>query len=248
MGNIFTIPALGSSIAQAKDKATVLAAQMGLNKLTGGRVLPVLPPYPNNGETTIRASDGYLNGGDEINESASFEIDTVKQNLNTTAYNVFGFPMCFPLWVRKSIIGNRDNKFKAKVTVDANGYWLLPIEPMITLGGGNTLIKRNVAKIKDHGSGSIKERWNIEDYTITIQGLLSNIDDWTYPINELKAIQEICQYGLIDLKCELLNYLKIDRMAIEKHDIPFTKGEENQAYTISGYSDNEWDLFIKLDA
>jgi hypothetical protein len=248
MGNIFTIPVLGSSISQAKDKATVLAAEMGLSKVTGGRVLPVLPPYPKNGSISINVGAAYENGQDVINVANSYNLETVESNLNTEAFNVFGFPMCFPLWVKKSVIGDRDYQLRAKVDLDADDYWLLPIEPMITLGGGNTLIKRNVSKRGNNpnNTGTIKEKWSADDFSITISGLLSNIDDWTYPANELKALNEFCQHGLLDVKCELLNYLNIRRVAIERFDIPFTKGEENQAYTINGYSDSDWELFIEI--
>ncbi len=88
-----------------------------------------------------------------------------------------------------------------------------------------------------------------EDYTITIDGLLTTKDDWTYPAADVKRLRTLLEAReTIDVECEMLEIFKIGRMAVEKYDLPFTKGEENQRYSISAYSDDDWDLLIKLDS
>ena len=51
----------------------------------------------------------------------------------------------------------------------------------------------------------------------------------------------------INVKCQLFEIFGIDRIVVEKFDIPFTKGEENQSYSISAYSDDDWDLLLPLN-
>lgn len=88
--------------------------------IANGHVLPPLPPFPESKQVAISNVNGYT-------------VDTIPEELITPVSSIFGTPMCFPLSIK--LTNSKDNAF-----------WLLPVEPMITLGGGNTLIRRNVAK------------------------------------------------------------------------------------------------------
>jgi hypothetical protein len=47
----------------------------------------------------------------------------------------------------------------------------------------------------------------------------------------------------VHIVCDLLNNVfEITRIAIESYDFPFTKGIENQAFTIKAYSDDNYQL------
>ena len=227
MGNVFNISRLAGTITndaleKAKVKAFDLAGQLGLNNAFSGHVLPPLPPYPITEESRVMQAEGY-------------SVEPVEeQELHHVSNSIFGYPMCFPLKIK----GESQND---------NEWWLLPVEPMITIGGGNTVIRRNVAKGRQRGT--IKERWSNDDYTISINGLFTKKDNWTYPRADVIKLRELLESReSLDLQCDLFEIFNIGSMVVEKFDFPFTKGEENQAWSITGYSDDDWQLFIDIDA
>lgn len=127
-----------------------------------------------------------------------------------------------------------------------NDWWLLPIEPLITVNGKNVLVKRNVAKSSLRGT--IKERWMQDDYSISIQGLFTRKDSYEYPSSDLKKLRDLCEAKEpIDVLCPLFEELGITRIVIESYDIPFTKGEENQNWQVNALSDDDWQLLINID-
>lgn len=225
--NVFDINVLAGTIAAAKDKAIQKAGEYGLNDALRGHVLPPLPPFP-------------VTPGSPVGQPEEFELEQLaKETGDSPSFTIFGTAMCFPLSI----------KLKSQLESD---WWLLPTEPIISLGGGNELIRRNVSKVSTGSGqkrlrGSIKERWAQDDYTISIDGLFTKFDDWTYPQDDVQKLRGMLEAReAIDVKCQLLEIFGIGRMVVEKYDFPFTKGEENQAYRITAYSDDDWDLFIKL--
>lgn len=225
MGNVFDIKSLGAVLATAKDKALAKAGTYALNDAFEGRVLPPLPPLPQGNKQEISK---------EKSEDFDMVFSVAHSDTSELEYSIFGTPMCFPL----SIKAQTDKE-----------WWLLPIEPIITLSGSNTLIRRNVAKISSRENkrrGTVKERWATDDYTININGLLSRFDDWSYPTDDVAKMRAIVEArSPIDVKCQLFEIFGIGKMVIEKYDFPFTKGEENQAYSITAYSDDDWNLLIE---
>ena len=217
MSNVFNIQRMAGQITAAKDKAGAMAA--AYTAALAGHVLPPLPfPYTGSGDV-VSGADGEYNA----------DVITTGSGDNPS-YTIFGTPMCFPLSIKLSN-GNDD-------------WWLLPTEPIITLGGGNIVAKSNVAKSKLRGS--IKERWSTDDYTISIEGLLTRFDQWTYPQDDVARLRAIVEArDTIDVKCQLFEIFGIGKIVVEKYDWPFTKGEENQAYRLSVVSDDDWDLLIK---
>src|SRR5690606_21160889 len=75
-------------------------------------------------------------------------------------------------------LSSEQQYFPMSFSFSENGEnFLLPYEPMIDIKGKNNIIRRNVAKWRADISnldtiGSIKERWNQDDYEITITGVL----------------------------------------------------------------------------
>ncbi|MEI6898256.1 MAG: DUF6046 domain-containing protein [Bacteroidota bacterium] len=153
-------------------------------------------------------------------------------NDSSRPYKNFGYASVMPV--------------KIRLASSKGAYWELPIEPFVSVSGGNVIAKRTVAKGK--GRGTIKEYWTQDDYSITIDGLFIYHDDESrYPQEDVKRLIAICEAKeVIDIECPMLSNLKIDHMVIEKFDFPFTKGENSQRYTITGFSDDLTNLLEEI--
>jgi len=130
--------------------------------------------------------------------------------------------------------------------------YTLPYEPFVDIAGGNTIIKRTVAKQPKKAKGTIKEHWNTKDYEITIRGvligsLLTGSVKECYPIDDFNKLKEYFECGeSIKVYCEPLNLLNILEVVIESISYPFTKGENVQAYEIKAYSNTLPKLLIEI--
>lgn len=138
-----------------------------------------------------------------------------------------------------------------KIRVDEKSeFWTLPVEPLVSISGGNKIARRMVAKAssdsKVKNRGTIKERWAQDDYNITIDGIFINSDNSNvYPEEDVVKLREICESAsVVEIECDLLKYFDVTRMVIVTYDFPFTKGEQNQRFVISGYSDDLFDLLV----
>ena len=160
-------------------------------------------------------------------------IDT--NNLPQQAQDLLDIPHACPLMIRHQ---NETN------------YWQLPIEPVITINGKNTIIKKQVLKVagtKGERRGTVKELWTQDDYEINISGILINKDNTQLPEQDIRRLRTYCEareplYVLNDL----FTLFNIDRIIIEDYSFPFTAGIQNQMFTIKAYSDNydEKQLFV----
>ena len=132
-----------------------------------------------------------------------------------------------------------------KLSNGNENYWQLPWEPLVSVNGGNVIVKRNVAKAKNFG-GTIKERWAQDDWEITIEGDFMNEDSTAYPKAAVEQLKAICEAeDTVDVQHELLNSLGITRMVIQDYSFPFTTGPENQRWTVKALSDKGWELLVK---
>jgi len=130
-----------------------------------------------------------------------------------------------------------------KLKADESDF-LLPIDPLVSISGKNIITRRYVSKSKMRGS--IKERWSQDDYSIQISGLLTSDDgfDVAYYEEQLRLFCEASQS--VGIVCNFLNSVfGIFKISIESYDFPFTKGIENQAFTINGYSDDNYTLLVE---
>ena len=108
---------------------------------------------------------GYKDVSLEVNNSGDFQDSPA---------NALGIPMTMPLRMRKD---------------ETDQFWLFPVEPQITIDGGNVVAKRTVAKGK--GRGTIKERWTKDDYSVTIEGtLMGYANAYQFPEADLKKLRE----------------------------------------------------------
>lgn len=143
-----------------------------------------------------------------------------------------------------------DNFFQCPLSFVVNGEeWKLPVDPLVSVSGKNVIKRRYVSKSnKDGRRGSIKECWSQDDYDITIAGVLIAEDNAAL-VKLMDRLQEICAKAeAVDVICEYVNdSFGINKIAIESYDFPFTKGMENQSFTIKAYSDDSYELLEAID-
>lgn len=171
----------------------------------------------------------------ELSEVDSAEYAEIKrlsdeQLADVVRTNALGVPMQMPV--------------RLKLEEPDAEEWLLPIEPMLSVTGQNIITRRRVNK--GRVKGSIKERWTEDDYSITIEGILMG-SDGNYPTADVAKMRKFCEAGRVFILNPLLEIFGISHMVIEKWDIPFTSGNENQNYTLSGYSDDIYKLLLSRD-
>lgn len=131
-------------------------------------------------------------------------------------------------------------------------WYTFPFEPMISIKGANTIIKRKPAKAPNF-IGTVKERWSQDDYSITITGSLigfnerGSVED-TYPRKDFEALKDYCTApeGL-EVLCEPLQLLGINYLVVEDFTFPFTKGENIQAYELTCTSDFSPEFLLEIE-
>lgn len=201
-------------------------------------VLPPIPFLPLKREISIDEVDDDFELRHEgfATSKSDFNADLWKADAPTSK-------QFFPFW----FVDEKGNK------------WLLPYEPMISISGKNTIIRRNVAKAKSTNvdgislGGSIKERWNQADYEITITGvligsLLTGSVKECYPISDFEKLRNfMIAPKSLKVFCEPLQLLGINQIVIEDFSFPFTKGENVQAYEIKAYSDFDYKLLLDIN-
>lgn len=171
----------------------------------------------------------------ELSEVDSAEYAEIKrlsdeQLADVVRTNALGVPMQMPV--------------RLKLEEPDAEEWLLPIEPMVSVTGQNIITRRRVNK--GRVKGSIKERWTEDDYSVTIEGILMGTDG-NYPTADVAKMRKFCEAGRVFILNPLLEIFGISHMVIEKWDIPFTSGNENQNYTLSGYSDDIYKLLLSRE-
>jgi len=135
-------------------------------------------------------------------------------------------------------------KFRLDSESSDGGFWL-PLDPLLSVSGKNIIRRRYVAKSRMRGS--IKETWSQDDYEITIAGVLQDDDRECLEDYILRLRGYLEASEAVHITCDLLNNVfGIMRVAIESYDFPFTKGMENQAFTIKAYSDDNYQLLEEV--
>jgi hypothetical protein len=153
------------------------------------------------------------------------------------------------LWEANKPLTAENQFFPLSFSFEEHGTkWLFPYEPLISVSGKNTIVKRKPLK---GINGTIKEHWNSDDYEITITGsLIGTIERGSfancYPrelMSELINFLTKCKF--IYVNNPMLELLDIHRIVIEDYSFPFTKGENVQAYSIKALSDISYNWLRK---
>lgn len=182
----------------------------------------VLNPYviiPEMNTTSVKMNDGL---------DYNFSSMTKEEALEVLAVNAQGMPMMFPL----------------DLQMDGGDWWRLPYEPLITVTGKNTIVKKKVSK--GAVRGSIKEKWCQDDYSISIEGLLMG-SDGQYPKEDVMKLRRFCEAAKLKVRCPLFEVFSISRIVIETFDFPMTSGPQNQGYKIGALSDDMYKLLLKKE-
>lgn len=129
-------------------------------------------------------------------------------------------------------------------------YYTLPYEPLITMSGSNTIVKRKVAKAKNF-TGTVKEHYSQDDWDISITGFLfgaierGNVEN-CFPREDFKRLRDYFKGATCQVFCEPLQLLGINEIVIEEITFPFTKGENVQAYEFRCLSDFTSELLLEI--
>ncbi|GAB2586622.1 DUF6046 domain-containing protein [Spirosoma areae] len=124
---------------------------------------------------------------------------------------------------------------------NGSDLWTIPLEPIVSVKASKTIVRRNIAKA--YGSGTVKEVWSLDDYEITISGLLQSTENGEFPESALSKLQTFLKpMQSIVIHCKLLDLIGVNLMCVSSWDLPHTAGIENQLYTFSGYSDQYFEL------
>lgn len=129
-------------------------------------------------------------------------------------------------------------------------WWQLPIEPVLTVNGKNTVVKRSVLKVwgsKGERRGTVKELWTQDDYEVNISGIFISDDDNRLPERDIRRLRGYCEAREpLYVMNNLFTLFNIDRIVIESYSFPFTHGIANQMFNIKASSDNydEKHLFV----
>lgn len=146
--------------------------------------------------------------------------------------------------MEKGLSNLGDNFFQCPLSFMIDGVeWRLPVDPLVSVNGKNVIKRRYVAKSSNRGS--IKECWSQDDYDVNISGVII-AEDAVKLAEHLSNLRKVCNMAeSVEIVSEFLNNpstFGINRIAIESYDFPFTKGLENQSFTIKAYSDDSYML------
>ena len=114
--------------------------------------------------------------------------------------------------------------------------WQLPVEPILDAKGGNRIIRRYAQQSTQRGS--YKERWEADDISLTVRGVLINTEEEQPPVAQIQRLKTFFEQVQVTLHSPLLEPLKVSLVTIHNWQLPHTPGLQNQAYTFSCYADS----------
>lgn len=128
---------------------------------------------------------------------------------------------------------------------DDTEWFSLPFEPLVSISGRNTIVRRTVAKSK--APGTIKECWSQDDYEVTIQGIIAGADEQSYPESDVQRLKEFFdEKQSVEVEQDVLLAFGIKYLAIESVSFPHTPGINYQTYEIKAYGDAPAALLISM--
>ena len=129
-----------------------------------------------------------------------------------------------------------------KLSLPNGEMWEFPVEAIVSVNGKH--IRTDRYPKKGDGSGSHKEYWSMDDYSISIKGILINFQDDAYPEEDSFKLRSIVEHGEAKVECSLFRIWGIERIVIDDWDIPFTQGATLQEYSINAKSDKLFDSLL----
>lgn len=120
-------------------------------------------------------------------------------------------------------------------------WWQLPIEPVVTISCKNNIVQREILKVSSADKkqrGTVKELWSQADYEISISGVFISTAG-KLPEDDIRQLRNLCEAReSIEVKSPLFTLFDIQRIVIEDYQFPFTKGIENQMFSLKCLSDD----------
>lgn len=121
-------------------------------------------------------------------------------------------------------------------------WWYFPIDPVVSISGKNNIVKRSVLKVPNtdiERRGTVKELWSQDDYSITISGMFISKYNGLMPEEDILRLRSYCEgRKSVEVKADIFTLYNITKVAIESYEFPFTKGMENQMFSIKASSDD----------
>ena len=188
-------------------------------------------PFP--GDNLENLKEGG-NIGDQLSGNIPFR--------NGIKKNKLGQDMVWPL----TLAPDDGTAITPRKGLDLNdaGDWTLPLEPIINIRGGQRVIRRYPSR-STH-SGSVKERWSSDDYTIAIKGILLNFSGHDYPEDQVATLRELLEATQLAVSSPLLTgVFGIQRIVIKDFDLAYETGENFQAFRINAWSDQLFDALVE---
>jgi hypothetical protein len=162
-------------------------------------------------------------------------------------------PVVIPDFNNDLRVSGAKNQYQAAVRIrwedePDSRLFTLPYDPVISIEGGNTIVRRSVLKLgeAERRRGTIKELWSQNDYKITISGVLIG-KEGAMPQEDLLRLRNYCEERRrLYIEADMLEPYNIQYIIAESWSLPHTAGMENQAYSITAVSDDDYELLIKL--
>ncbi|MBR1644321.1 MAG: hypothetical protein IJ684_02995 [Bacteroidales bacterium] len=193
-----------------------------------------------------------MGAGRNIEEGVSLMF-----NLAALHAQGYSLPMGVPYTVRptagrreeatmqESGLGANLNQAPVTLRMENGTAYRFPTDPVLAVSGKNVITRRYVAK----GSlrGTVKESWSLDDFEITISGVLIGKD--AEELNSMvQELVDVCESGeTLAVENEWLNEGKrICHLVVESYQFPHTKGLTNQAYVLKCYSDDSVKILEEL--
>ncbi len=130
-------------------------------------------------------------------------------------------------------------------TADGSLSFTLPVDPLISISGQNTIAMRQVAQSSMRGT--VKEYWNADDYKIDIKSVIigEDADELAQLLATLRSL--IDRPEALLCVCPFLNDdFGISRLVIQSYSFPATQGLRNQQFSLSCLSDEAYTLIEEL--
>lgn len=123
------------------------------------------------------------------------------------------------------------------------GKFQLPNEPIVELRGGKKIVKTEI----DGMDGTFKELFALDDYQITIRGLIVQEDGTNnYPMSDVMRLRDYCEVEhAVNITCAITSYFNATQIVIESWEFPAMEGFPGvQPYVLNCLSDKDFKLII----
>lgn len=145
--------------------------------------------------------------------------------------SLFGAKILMPMWARRP--GDEE-------------WYLLPNEPIVSIDAKKEIVRTTLNRGKDK-KGTVKEEFNTEDYSISIEVIAISADRGVYPEFDVKMIRDLFEKGsTIEVRGLMFGLFNIREIVIESLSVKRAEkmGIRWQPISIKAYSDEDFDLEI----